>query len=194
MSPSNIETIKYGRYEIKAGMANNKARALAYLRNKKVCDAEDNTVESVISKIKTILDDLDSNNNSARRAPHIGTVTDYVNAFMSLDIAESRLAMLKAHAKAPQQIMSLQQLADAAGYKDYSAATLQYGTLAKDIIAFCGLKIRQEESWSIEVATCSSAEFVHADGTKILDTGPHPDWAWQMHPEVLEALKKLNMD
>ena len=21
-----------------------------------------------------------------------------------------------------------------------------------------------------------------------------PNWAWQMHPEVLEALKKLNMD
>ena len=74
---------------------------------------------------------------------------------------------------------------DVIKYKDERLLQVHPGTVHRE------LKILRH---CFEVATCSLAEFVHADGTKILDTGPHPDWAWQMHPEVLEALKKLNMD
>ena len=94
--------------------------------------------------------------------------------------------MLKAHANAPDQTLTLGELAKAANYESYSAAILHYGTLAKKIIDFCNLAHRQEEHWNDPVYTCAIGDFVEGE----FDSA---DWAWRMHDEVVDALKSLNM-
>ncbi|MBT5378967.1 MAG: hypothetical protein HOL08_07930 [Opitutae bacterium] len=191
MEPPKI--LNYGRYIIRAGKLKSGARGIAYLKDKKVIEASSKDVEGVIEVLKEKLDKIDIANNEGRRKPYIGTVKDYVDAFISLDMAPSYSAMLKAHANAANRTMTLNQLAQAANYESLNAAILHYGTLARQVVEFCNLSPRKEKNWSNYVYTCSLADFINENGELIVDDDHHPDWAWQMHEEVFEALKSLNM-
>jgi len=90
----STETVKYGRYVLKAGSLKNGTRGIAYLGKGKVVEAGGNDVENVIETLKEMLDDLDAVNSEGRRARHIGTVKDYVDAFTKLDFPKSYLGLV----------------------------------------------------------------------------------------------------
>ncbi len=181
-----LQEVKHRRYQIKAGKLKSGPRGFAFLGDKKVLEASADNVDQVIEVIKKQLDEIDQSEKGLRRAPHIGTVKEYTDAFMSIELAAGHRAMLAAHANAPDQTMTLEELSIAADYEDQNGAQIQYGTLAKKVIDFCNLKPRFEEGWREPNFTSSLAEDVEGDFGK-------SQWAWRMHKEVLEALRSLNM-
>lgn len=63
----------------------------------------------------------------------IPSADDYVRAFMRLTLTDAWLAMLRAHANAPNRAVYVTDLSEAAGYKTGDAANLQYGLLAEKL-------------------------------------------------------------
>jgi hypothetical protein len=92
--------------------------------------------------------------------------------------------MLIAHYKAPQHRITATELAQAAGYANYSAANLHYGLLGALVF-----------SEMPEVLPS------RADGTPIMtfaiatgnasDLSAENHWVWTMRPHIVEALDKL---
>jgi hypothetical protein len=61
------------------------------------------------------------------------SVKNYRDGLVALNLSDKQVAMLKAHYGAPDRRITMTRLAAAVGYKNYSAANLQYGTLAKNL-------------------------------------------------------------
>jgi hypothetical protein len=176
--------ISYGRYRIIAGEHKQQPTAVAYFKNSKVLEQTGTDIEVAILSAKTALDAFDKSRSLERRAPHIGTADEYVEAFDNIKLGDHELLMLQAHATVSGQSITATNLAKAAGYDSFSSANAHYGTLAKKVGDSIGLK----------------AEFYETKGevryTTILASGEGEEgehWHWVMHPEVLEALKKLNI-
>ena len=111
--------------------------------------------------------------------PPLPSVEDYKIAFEALQLSRGQRDMLRAHFLAPNHTITATDLADAAGYKSWQGANLQYGLLGK--------KLRQileyfdtygQESYIL-------AHF-YAPGTR-----GNTDWLFVMHPNVVEALREL---
>ncbi len=107
------------------------------------------------------------------------SVLEYKDAFRAVDLSEGQRAMLRAHYLAPNHTITSTDLADAAGYKGWQGANLQYGLLGKklrDILNY--FDAYGQESYVL-------AEF-YQPGTR-----GNIDWLWVMHANVVEALRAL---
>ena len=98
-------------------------------------------------------------------------------------ITDGYRAMLKAHYQADEHTLTATELANSAGYGNYSAANLHYGTLGRLLGSHLPMEPQRRE-----------------DGTPIwttiLATG-NPDclederYQWIMRPELVQALRDL---
>jgi hypothetical protein len=73
--------------------------------------------------------------------PSIASVEQFKAALLSLrdkHLPSSHFAMLRAQCRAPGASITATQLAEAAGYENYNAANLQYGTLAFNLAGVLG--------------------------------------------------------
>ena len=69
----------------------------------------------------------------------IASVDQFKRALLMLrdkNLPDAHLAMLRAQCKSPNGMITSTKLAEAAGYENYNAANLQYGTLAFNIAGF----------------------------------------------------------
>jgi hypothetical protein len=102
---------------------------------------------------------------------------DFVRAFMILTpVHENHIAILRAHARAPQRRRTATQLAKAIGYRNYNAVNLQYGHLAARVGAVLGLPLA---NLSLLV------EFI--------EPGQEGNEQWELilRPAVLEAITEM---
>ena len=113
------------------------------------------------------------------------TSKDFENALLAsrADISKQQRDMLEAHFRAPNYTLTATQLAQAAGYSDYSTANLQYGLLGKTLAARLSFQPEKRNDgsriWTTVIAT----------GNPDLPEDTH--FQWIMRPQLVEALKNL---
>lgn len=111
-------------------------------------------------------------------------VSQYVNAFRNVlpTAPASHIAMLRAHFIAKDRTITATELAYSAGYANYNAANLQYGTFAQSLCT--ALQFRPPVGNSGE----PTATFVLASPQRF---GSREEWKWIMRAPVAAALEEI---
>lgn len=174
MSERITETVGiYTVHALRIGK-NYKARALA--GDRRVADGEGDTAAAAIAAVRGKLDQL---RPQRRSDVPLAREYGYALALLGRKINAGQWAMLRAHAAAPDRTLDATELAEAAGYADYSAANLQYGKLGAAIAKLL----------DIPLPTGPNGKPV---ATHALATGSGEDdqahWRWTMHEELAEAV------
>lgn len=108
------------------------------------------------------------------------SVDEYINAFKAIEpyTTVNQRAMLKTHYHATNQTLTMTELAKSVGYASYRGGNLQYGRLGQLLCA--------ELDWAYGVAISILVWFTHPSDS------PNGQWLLTLHPEVSDALEKLN--
>ncbi len=103
----------------------------------------------------------------------VPTPAEFQGAFEALDpLPDSYRRLLCCHYAAPNRDVTATELSQLVGYRNYNAANLHYGTLARWV-----------------------AEYVHVHPAMALDLlvtmEKQEEWHWCLRPEVAAALEQL---
>lgn len=118
----------------------------------------------------------------------IASVEQFKRALLALrdkGLPESHLAMLKAQAKEEGATITSSKLAVAAGYENYNAANLQYGTLAFNLGAYLDYTPPKRRDGTFMWWTVLSYS---------VDDNPAPEtghFQFVMRPELHAALREM---
>jgi hypothetical protein len=118
----------------------------------------------------------------------IATIEQYKKALLALrdrGLPTTHFEMLRAQCRAPNETITSTQLAEAAGYENYNAANLQYGTLAFNL---AGLLNYQPEKRLDGTPRWWTTLSYGADGAAEPETG---HFQFVMRPELAEALREM---
>ena len=137
------------------------------------------STEDALNAAKAWIDAKYTGRVEERRAPHIGTVEDYVEALSVLNPTAGKRRMLIAHRQSDGLRMTAKELSEAAGWKSQSSANLHYGTLGKAVADQVDLTLSGSDK---KAQTAALAEY-HEDSSE-----------WEMYPEVAEAMDRLNLN
>ena len=122
-------------------------------------------------------------------SPHpIATTEQFKRALLSLrdkNIPDAHHAMLKAQCLAPEVTITSTKLAEAAGYENYNAANLQYGTLAFNLAGFLDYTPPKRKDGSSMWWTTLSYSLT---GNVEPETG---QFQFIMRPELANALREM---
>lgn len=120
------------------------------------------------------------------------TVDDYKQAFIAISsqLTDSHKRMLKAHYHAPGQIITVTELAEAAGYEHFGGANLQYARIAELVANYLNYSPRQHDDsgkpfWSLMLA---SGYWKTLEDSEITS---QREWQWQLREQVSQALEDL---
>lgn len=107
------------------------------------------------------------------------SVEEYVRGFQSIEryLSENQREMLRTHYYASQQTVTMTELAQSVGYKNYRGGNLHYGKIGKLLCA--------ELDWAYGVGINILVWFTHPSNS------PNGQWLLTLHKEVAEALEKL---
>jgi hypothetical protein len=115
--------------------------------------------------------------------PPVPSIAAYKAAFPHFirSISDSQVTMLRAQYLAPQHAMTATELAEAAGYRSFHGANLQYGKM--------GQKLR------------ASLHYTKPDGQAsyvlsyfiIPQPGCNDEWIFVLHPNVAQAIEELDL-
>lgn len=122
-------------------------------------------------------------------APSIASVDQFKTALLTLrdkNLPSSHFTMLRAQCHAPNAAITATQLAAVAGYENYNAANLQYGTLAFNLAGILGF----------------TPQLMHRDGSlcwwttlSVAGKGADYEEAQQFHfvmrSELVQALREM---
>lgn len=117
----------------------------------------------------------------------IATAEKYKQALLALrdkNLPDSHFRMLRDQGRSPGSALTAIQLAEAAGFKNYNATNLQYGTLASNVGALIGYHPEKRPDGS-DIAWPALS---FTDGAGEPETG---HFVFIMQPELLEALKEM---
>lgn len=147
---------------------------------------EAETKDMAVHAVKTFLNERASELHSKRGPSGFPCAEEVREAFSQVSMNKAQEAMLTAHLASPGHILTATELAQAAGYKDYSVANSQYGMLARRLAEELGYT-PSETTNSVTTWTFTLAE--SAD-LKAPEEAVEPDgqWRWHLRPEVAEAL------
>jgi hypothetical protein len=111
------------------------------------------------------------------------TAEEARRAFIRIEprLSTAQLAMLRAHVRAPGHMITATRLAEAAGYKGYSAANLHYGLVGAMLFAEIPQDLPRRKDNS-PIMTCVIA---HQEDQRPTDEG---HWIWKMRPYIVEGL------
>ena len=118
----------------------------------------------------------------------IATVEQFKRALLAVrdkNLPDGHLAMLKAQCLAPDGAITSTKLAEAAGYENYNAANLQYGTLAFNVAGFLSYAPPRRKDGSPMWWTTLSYSL---DGQTEPETG---QFQFVMRPELTAALREM---
>jgi hypothetical protein len=141
-------------------------------------------IEDAVALAKRWVDQKYAASAESRRAAHIATTQEYVDALTARPPKDNEVAMLKAHAA--RQIMTAGQLAEAAGYQSFSSANVHYGTLGRELSEILHLTPKMRSDGT-SIWTSVLADGIDPSGEL------SPEYKWQMHPELIDALKHLGI-
>ena len=180
----------YGRYVIRSMKVASQWSARAFRRKIAIgVVLSGSTEEAAIFAVKAALDARGAEQLAARGADGYPTATEVRTALAAISITDAQHAMLDAHLKAPDNIMTATELATAGGYDSYVSANSQYGTLGRNLAEELGWnppKFRSVPTWTLSLATGVDGEAYSDEET----TG-RAHWRWKLRPEVLAALQQL---
>ena len=118
----------------------------------------------------------------------IATVEQFKRALLAVrdkNMASTHLDMLRAQCHAPNSTITSTRLAEAAGYQNYNAANLQYGTLANKVAESLGfLPAARVDGSLMWWTTLSYSE----EGAGEPETG---QFQFVMRPELAQALREM---
>lgn len=118
----------------------------------------------------------------------IASVEQFKRALLSLrdkNLPDAHLEMLKAQCNSQNGMITSTRLADAAGYENYNAANLQYGTLAFNIAGFLSYDPPKRKDGSGMWWTALSYS---KEGNQEPETG---QFQFIMRPELISALTEM---
>jgi hypothetical protein len=123
----------------------------------------------------------------ATRDP-IANVEQFKQALLAVrdkNLPDGHLAMLKAQCSSPHASITASKLAESAGYENYNAANLQYGTLGLHVAGFLGyVPPKRKDGTSMWWTTLSYS----LEGDSEAETG---HFQFVMRPELLQALREM---
>ena len=93
--------------------------------------------------------------------------------------------MLKAHYHAPDQTLTASQLANAAGYDDYSSANLHYGRVGKLLNDVLPIELHRRSD--------GTPVYTSALATPGDRTTDEQHWTWKLRPQVAFAIEQLGL-
>jgi hypothetical protein len=98
--------------------------------------------------------------------------------------------MLDAHLNAPDHCITATQLAEAAGYENYNAANLHYGTLGEMVSKETGYIPRRTTTGPTisTYALATDARETCPDAARRLAADHGDEFVWHLRPQVVEAL------
>jgi hypothetical protein len=131
---------------------------------------------------------MSSNDRSNAKPAPVATVEQYKKALLTLrdkNLPDGHLAMLKAQCMAPSASITSTRLTEAAGYENYNAANLQYGTLAFNIAGLLGYTPPNRRDGTPMWWTTLSYSL---DGNAEPVTG---QFQFVMRPELVDALREM---
>lgn len=97
-------------------------------------------------------------------------------------LTTGQMQMLRAHYNAPDRCITATQLAEAADYRGYQAANLQYGRVGLLLYGELPVVLPRRASDGKLIFTCALAEATDQR------SDDETQWIWRMRPHVAEAL------
>lgn len=183
---SPTTSVNYGRFTIKVMKAHDAWQARAFRGDQVASDISGGeTAEAAILAVKAALDEAAARERASRGADGYPAAATVRAALARIQISDGQWSMLKAHSAAPDQILTATELAQAAGYKDYQAANLQYGLL--------GYALAEEMAWTPDAREDGTPVWTYALATDA-DEDRHQSsqgeggFRWRLRPQVIEAL------
>lgn len=185
----------HGPYLIKHGPRGLISQAKAFLNGKPIGDTvEADSEELAIAELQARLDDRDAQIAAGRGDDGTPSALEYAEAFNRIAMSAGQEAMLQAHLDAPDHCITATQLADAAGYENWSAANLQYGLLGQKLAEEMNYNppLRADGStiWTATIAGWDESPD-HAKLDRAMERREDDEhFEWLMRPQVVEALKR----
>ena len=120
----------------------------------------------------------------------IATVEQFKAALLAVrdrvGISPKDLAILRAHCRAPNHMISTTQLAGELGYSNYGAVNMAYGKLAHDVAD--ALHYSPKPNASGDLHWWRTLAYGNDDSPQTEDG----HYGWIMRPELVQALKEMN--
>ncbi|HEX8388620.1 MAG TPA: hypothetical protein VF636_06355 [Sphingomonas sp.] len=178
-------------------------RAQAYLRKALVAKATGVTRKDAVAAVVSELERLEAVELAERDEEGVPSTETYREALAGIlpTLPPGHKAMLAAHLRAPDHLITATLLAKAAGYSGYEGANLQYGKLGQRVAEAVGFAPPTRENgttiWTCGIARDPSAEIEYPD-TSMLESLERSVGAahfeWQLRPQVVQALRSLGFD
>lgn len=162
-----VKDYNIGRYNIKIVEVSEEFKFIILDQNKKtVGRGSYMSLKEATEQAENMIS-LSKSESAKKRMNGIPTADEFTEALNHLNLPSGHWDMLKAHYRAPQRKLTSLQLAEAAGYKHFSAANSQYGTLGRKIAEFLGVVpegtySNGEPLW-ITILTKANSEAIEAD-------------------------------
>lgn len=175
-------------YVIRTMAVGKLVRARAFTGPKAVMDAEANSLDNVLKQMRERLDARDEAARGKRQGD-IPTADEFVDAFnrVATQMVEAQRKMLRALYEAPGHSLTATEIAAAAGYTRHMTANEKFGKLARLLAEDLGYEPEKREDgtvmWTTTVAT---------EAPRDADTPP-AQFRWQLRPQVVEAITRLNL-
>lgn len=179
--------IPYRHHSIKTMRTASGHQARAFRGPKAVGDTFTGaTQDAAVLAVKEFLDQQAAELRSKRGPSGFPCADEIRAALPQVPMNKAQEAMLLAHLKAPQQILTATELAQAAGYDDYMVANRQYGQLAHDLAYEMDWTPEETTNgittWTFTLADDADKQ-ARKDGEEV-----NAQWRWQLRPEVIDAL------
>ena len=177
-----IKSLKSGKYTLVARFHKGANRGAIWAGGKIVDEVQGETLKDVWDQLYKRLCALQQEVVAQRRGLDY-TSQEVKRAFLAIEprLSTGHKAMLRAHVKAAGRALTATQLAEAAGYANYSAANLQYGLLGAMLFGEMPEVLPTlADGTPIMTFAIASGDGEHRSG--------EGHWIWTMRPHIAEGL------
>jgi len=183
---NNRITEEYRGHKLLSAFHEGRFKGRIWKSKELLTEIEGDGIDDVLSKLRDYVDTRFTS-LAEKRTDAPGAV-EYRNAFQNIisRLPEGYLAMLKAHYLADKQEITATELAEAAGYANYSAANLHYGLLGK--------KLYEELPMNLPKRSDGSMIYTFALAIAGNKSGPEKHWVWKLREEVSLAIEQLGIN
>ena len=175
----------YRGYKIVAGRQKSECKGVVWDGSEKIHTCSAGSLDDAMRQMKDFLDNKHDARLKSRTKPPSGE--EYVDAFRKIlhNLADNYVAMLKAHYHAPDKTLTATQLAEAAGYNDYSSANLHYGKVGKLLNDVMPIELyRRSDGTTVYTSALATP------GDRTTD---EQFWTWKLRPQVAFAIEQLGL-